>query len=198
MTAEDRTGPGRHRGGESLSFTAEGLLPPGDYEMTLDEIEVSLLVCGPRANRSPDWDEAWRHRLVTNLRVVVGQLRGVGIGEVYVDGSFAEDKDHPNDIDGYFTCDPARFASGSLEHDLNRVDPRKSWTWDHRARRRYRGYAKLQLPMWHAYRIELYPHFRGLIAGQDEYGNDLEFPAFFRKRRSDSRPRGIVKIVQEP
>lgn len=50
--------------------------------------------------------------------------------------------------------------------------------------------------MWHAYRAELYPHYAGLIAGRDELGNLLEFPAFFRKSRGSGRAKGIVKIVR--
>jgi hypothetical protein len=142
------------------------------------------------------WDAAWRSRLVANLRVMVEQLCAVGIDQIFIDGSFVEDKDHPNDIDGYFVCEALRFASGQLEHDLNPLDPAKCWTWDHRSRRAYRGYPKLQLPMWHAYRVELYPHFAGLIAGEDEHGHPLEFPALFRKRRGNGAPKGIIRIIK--
>lgn len=167
--------------------------------MTLDELEESVLVLGPGTPKEhPVWDAAWRHRLVANLRVVVGHLRAVGIDDIYIDGSFVEDKNHPNDIDGYFVCDPRRFASGQLEHDLNRVDPQKCWTWSHATRKAYRGSPKLQLPMWHAYRVELYPHYAGMIAGVDEHGNALEFPAFFRRCRGTRRPKGIIRIVRDP
>lgn len=177
-------------------FTPDGVLPPGDYEMTLDELEESMLVLGPGQPKDhPVWDAAWRLALAKSLRVMVGQLHQVGIGEIFIDGSFVEDKDHPNDIDGYFVCDPRRFASGQLERELNRIDPAKSWTWDHRARMPYRGYPKRQLPMWHAYRVELYPHYAGLAAGVDLHGNELEFPAWFRQRRSDGAAKGIVRIA---
>jgi len=63
-------------------------------------------------------------------------------------------------------------------------------------RRLFRGCPKRQLPMWHAYHVELYPHFTGLIAGRDELRTPLEFPAFFRKRRGTSQPKGIVKIIR--
>ena len=120
----------------------------------------------------------------------------MGIEEIFIDGSFVEDKDHPNDIDGYFECDPLSIASGELEQKLNRIDPEKCWTWDHKQRRSYRGYPKKQLPMWHAYRVELYPHYTGLIAGTDDQGNGLEFPAFFRRCRRTDTAKGIVKIVR--
>lgn len=179
------------------SFNAEGTLPQGDYALSLDQLRASMLVHGPTGlSETSTWDAAWRRQLVENLSVMTAQLHAVGIRELYIDGSFVEDKDHPNDIDGYFECDPMRFASGDLERDLNRIDPAKCWTWDHTTRRPYRGYPKLQLPMWHAYRVELYPHFPGLIAGTDEHGQPLEFPAFFRKSRAGGRPKGIVRIVE--
>ncbi len=156
----------------------------------------SALVLGPGEPRDhPAWDAAWRLTLVENLETLVRQLWQVGIGEIFIDGSFVEDKHHPNDIDGYFDCDPRRYASGELERELNRIDPQKCWTWNHAERRAYRGYPKRQLPMWHAYRIELYPHFTGLIAGTDEHGQPREFPAWFRKCRRTGGPKGIVQIV---
>ena len=65
------------------------------------------------------------------------------------------------------------------------------------SRKPYRGYPKYQLPMWHRYRVELYPHVPGLGFGcgiRDKHGNDLEFPSAFRQSRRDGKPRGIVKI----
>lgn len=180
-------------------FTEDGLLPPGDYEVTLDELRRSVLVVGPRDRASyPNWDAGWRGKLVDNLAVMVGQLWRVGIADIFVDGSFAEDKDHPNDIDGYFVCDLRRLASGELERELNLLDPHKVWTWDPASRRPYRGYPKKQLPMWHQYRVELYPHFGQLSGIRDEFGNELEFPSAFRRSRRDGKPRGIVKIGGGP
>lgn len=179
------------------AFTADGTLPQGDYEMTLDQLRGSILVLGPGEPKDHQvWDAAWREKLVGNLRVLVEQLWKVGIEEIYIDGSFVEDKDHPNDIDGYFECKPMQIADGSLEQQLNRIDPAKCWTWNHTTRRPYRGYPKRQLPMWHAYRVELYPHYTGSIAGQDEHGRPLEFPAFFRKCRGSGKPKGIIKIIK--
>jgi hypothetical protein len=41
------------------NFTANGVLPPGDYAMTLDELEDSILVLGPGQPRDhPVWDAA--------------------------------------------------------------------------------------------------------------------------------------------
>lgn len=176
-------------------FTEYGLLPPGDYQLTLVELARSLLVVGPAdSERYPHWDRAWRLALVENLGVMVRQLWQVGITEIFIDGSFVEDKDHPNDIDGYFECDLKRLASGELESALNRLDPHKAWTWDPASRRAFRGDPKKQLPMWHVYRVELFPHVGQLCGIRDRYGHELEFPAAFRQSRRDGRPRGIVKI----
>lgn len=60
------------------SFDKYGLLPPGDYELTLEELHKSLLVKGP-VHKSPGWDLAWRLYLVDNLKTLVNQLWEVGI-----------------------------------------------------------------------------------------------------------------------
>jgi hypothetical protein len=180
------------------TFEADGLLPPGDYEVSFDELRQSVLVLGPGDPKDyPSWDGVWRERLVSNLETLTRQLWQVGIKEIYADGSFAEDKDHPNDIDGYFVCDLPRLASGELTRQLNLLDPDKVWTWDPVSRKPYRGYPKKQLPMWHRYRVELYPHVPGLGQGVgifDKFGHELEFPAAFRQSRRDGKPRGIVKV----
>jgi hypothetical protein len=158
----------------------------------------SVLVLGPGDPKAyPTWDAAWREQLVRNLEVLTHELWEVGIRDVFADGSFAEDKDHPNDIDGYFVCDLDRLKTGELERELNLLDPFKVWTWDPRSRRSYRGYPKKQLPMWHQYRIGLYPHVPGLGIGcgiVDKHGHELEFPAAFRQSRRDGKPWGIIKM----
>jgi hypothetical protein len=177
-------------------FEPDGLLPAGDYEVTLDQLRRSILVSGGK-NAASTWDAAWRGLLVDNLSVLVRQLWQVGIADIFIDGSFVEQKDHPNDIDGYFVCDLKEFATGRLERKLNQLDPDKVWTWDPHSRRPYRGFPKKQLPMWHSYRVELYPHYGQVSGMRDEYGHELEFPAAFRRSRRDGKPRGIVKIKKE-
>ena len=178
-------------------FTADGVLPEGAFALTLDEIRESMLVTGPGPDY-PHWDTDWRRQLVDNLEVLVRELWEVGVTEIFIDGSFLEDKDHPNDIDG----DWREFVSGALQDRLNQLDPHRIWTWDPAERRPYRSYPKKQLPMWHQYRVELYPHLPGLIAGHDRYGNPLEFPAFFRTSRrplpSGATQKGIVEIRRQP
>jgi hypothetical protein len=88
------------------NFDADGLLAPGDYEVSFEELRQSVLVAGD-PGRPENWDAPWRAELVANLEILTRQLWSVGIREIYADGSFAEDKDHPNDIDGYFVLRPA-------------------------------------------------------------------------------------------
>ena len=180
-------------------FDDFGCLPAGDYELTFDQLRESMLVLGPGDPADyPSWDAAWRSKLVDSAEILVKDLWSAGIANVFLDGSFVEDKDHPNDIDGYFECEMSQLASGDLQRELNRTNESKVWTWAPDSRRPYLGYPKLQLPMWHRYRVELYPHAIGVMSGiTDEWGNDLEFPAAFRRSRRDGRPRGIVKIIPE-
>lgn len=173
-------------------FTSNGLLPPGDYELSFDEIRKSFLVQGTGGSL---WDKEWRENLVNNLEILATQLWKVGVREIFADGSFAEDKAHPNDIDGYFVCDFDLLRTGELTRQLNLLDPSKVWTWDPAARKASPGYPKRQLPMWHQYRVELYPHVPGSPCGiSDRHGHELEFPSAFRQSRRDGMPRGIVKI----
>ena len=109
-------------------FDADGLLPPGDYEVTFDELRASILVTGPN-NGKNSWDVAWRLHLIGNLETLTRQLWQIGISQIFADGSFAEDKDHPNDIDGYFDCSLDLIRTGELTRQLNRLDAFKVWTW---------------------------------------------------------------------
>ena len=140
-------------------------MPPGDYEVSFPDLRESILATGPEPSKSSAWDTSWRLSLITNLETLAGQLWQAGIRDIFADGSFAEDKDHPNDIDGYFVCYLDEIKSGDLTRRLNLIDPFKVWTWDPSSRKPYRGYPKKQLPMWHRYRVELYPHIPGLGQG---------------------------------
>lgn len=141
------------------------------------------------------WDKEWRSFLVDQLEKMVNQLWAVGVTEIFIDGSFVEKKAHPNDIDGYFICDVRDIET--LIRELNILEVDKIWTWDSKSRKPYRGYSKKQLPMWHKYRVELYPHFGQSAGIKDEHGNELLFPAAFRQTRDTFRPKGIIKIIKE-
>jgi hypothetical protein len=119
--------------GQSIpEFTDEGLLPPGDYEVTFEELRESVLVEGPGPESvwGEEWDREWREHLTRQAETMCNQLWEVGIEDIYLDGSFTEAKAHPNDIDGYFECDARRVATGELQRKLNQIDPKKCWTWD--------------------------------------------------------------------
>jgi len=152
-----------------------------------------LLVHGPVG--APNWDSAWRAQLVENLGTLAGQLWKVGIQNIFVDGSFVEAKDHPNDIDGYFECDRLELFSGRLASALKALDP--VWTWDPASRTPHAGSTKGQLPMWHRYRVELFPHYGQSSRIRDEHGHELEFPSAFRRSRLH-QPRGIIKLLRQP
>lgn len=114
-------------------FDQDGLLPAGDYELDFRQLRDSFLVTGA-GGESPTWDVPWREFLVNNLQIMTEQLWKVGVTDVFADGSFVEEKDHPNDIDGYFVCSLQALASGELGRKLNLLDPHKIWTWDPRSR----------------------------------------------------------------
>lgn len=177
----------------TLQFNKDGLLPAGDYEMTIEELKSSLLVVGDGS--SEYWDSEWRLYLVQNVGILASQLAQVGYNTLFIDGSFVENKDHPNDIDGYFDCDLMDLATGKIPDELNILDPFKVWTWDPASRRPYKGYAKRQLPMWHQYRVEIYPNTgrpSGIVDGK---GNSLRFDQAFRQARFEDKPKGIIKLT---
>lgn len=180
------------------AFTAEGVLPAGDYLLTLAQLRESFLVTGAGVD-APNWDSPWRRWLVGNLEVLAGQLWAGGVSRIFVDGSFVEQKDHPNDIDGYFECGVLDIATGRLPERLNALDPSRVWTWDGHSRQPDPNSAKRQLPMWHRYRVELYPHYPdwqmpcGIL---DEFGNEQTFPAAFRKTRFAQRQKGIIELIR--
>ena len=179
-------------------FTDDGLLPPGDYALTIDELRQSYLVTGVGVD-SAHWDSAWRSRLVHGLETLVSQLWAEGVREIFIDGSFVEAKDHPHDIDGYFECPFMEIATDRLPQALNARDPYRVWTWHWSSRRPDPNSTKQQLPMWHQYRVELYPHHPDApwpCGIPDEFGHPQTFPAAFRKSRNDHRPRGIIKIIR--
>lgn len=172
-------------------FNEHGVLPPGDHHLTFHQLRASHLVLGPPER--PEWDVAWRSTLVNLAEVLVEQLWAEGIEEVYLDGSFVEDKAHPHDIDGYFLCDAAELQP--LTERLNQRDPHGSWTWSRASRRPSPDSAKAQLPMWHNYRTELYPHYGQFSGILGPLGHQLQFPEAFRRSRAGGREKGIVRIL---
>lgn len=180
------------------NFNSDGVLDPGTYIASFSEVRDSILVNGD--GNSSTWDKDWRSELVNNAEILCSQLFTVGIQDIYLDGSFVENKDHPNDIDGYFDPHLSMLNSNDMVQfsyivsKLNNLDPNKIWTWDPASRKSFRGYAKKQLPMWLFYRVELYPHLDQGAGIKDQSGHDLTFPSAFRQSRHNFKPKGIVKI----
>jgi hypothetical protein len=158
------------------------VLPPGDYPLTLDELERSLLVTGPSDGRFPDWNRDRRLWLVGNLRILVGQLRQAGIMEIFIAGSFVESKGAPDDIDGYYMVDAVRLPAIRARLDqanplLFRVRDQSTWV-DIPAK------ATRRPEIYQRYHIELFWDLQ-----QVPY-----FAPLFRKTRS-GRPKGIIRII---
>lgn len=42
------------------NFNLDGLLPPGDYSLTLDQLKESHLVTGNCSEFSDTWEQEWR------------------------------------------------------------------------------------------------------------------------------------------
>jgi len=69
------------------AFTKEGYLPPGIYEISLDELEERFAYT------------IWRKELSENLVRLINDLKNIGCTAIYVDGSFTTIKRLPKDID---------------------------------------------------------------------------------------------------
>jgi hypothetical protein len=170
-----------------------GLLPPGDYELTIDQLKTSMLVVGPRANDAA-WDFNRRMQLVSSLELLAGQLWQVGItSPICIGGSFVEDRSAPRDIDGYFYCDDREFLSGRLEARLNQIDPYRTWNWkpnsmtpDARGTKRY--------PLWHRYRVDLFPNIGQGTGIFDDAGNERNFYSLMRWSRRVAALRGVILL----
>lgn len=178
----------------TLRFNKYGLLEPGEYPLTFSQLRSSILVRGEGLPEIP-WDTFWRRRLVDHLEVLCRQLWICGVKEIYIDGSFCSDKYQPNDIDGYFVPpDPKAIFDGSLVARLNELDPHQCWGWD---RYRMDAFGNYQLEMWHLYRVELFPHCRGIYSGiSNEEGVNMKFDEFFRRDRDFDIQKGIVRLVK--
>lgn len=132
--------------------------------------------------------------LIDNLAIMAGHLWRLGIHDIFLNGSFVEEKASPNDIDGYFYCPMSYFRMGHLQRDLQQLDP--VWTWVNNSRTKDPNSTKLQLPMWHKYRVELWPEAINHSGIKGSLGEDLPFSAAFRQRRTTYEQKGIIQLVQ--
>lgn len=174
-------------------LTLDGLLPPGDHPLTIDELRQSYLVTGEGLN-VPGWDSTWRAELVDNLEMFVRQLWLVGVGRIFVNGSFVTAKPDPGDVDAYFECTLATYAMTLVR--LMQTEPTLPWDIAHRPIDpvSLRG----KPVMWHRYRVEMFPHFTdypnrtGIF---DEDGRELELAEMFRRDKGSFRLKGVIQIV---
>lgn len=176
-------------------FTRDGVLPEGDYELTVSELEQSTLAA---AFIGDEESRIWRRTLATSAGIIIDQLRQAGITQIYVDGSFATSKPIPGDVDIYFECSMAQIATDDLLETLNRIDPRQCWTWDDEDRLPELVDGKRQLPMWWEYRVEAWPEF-GQKSGQFHpiTNESLTHAQLFRIMKYSGIPKGIIKIIDE-
>jgi hypothetical protein len=73
------------------ALNAHGLLPPGTYDCSLEEITAAFGTFGGSDRRI---------RLTEKLNEYVGMVREAGVGQqIYVDGSYVTNTEEPGDID---------------------------------------------------------------------------------------------------
>jgi hypothetical protein len=84
-------------------FDSNGNLPPGVYDVSLEEIEHCFA-----------WNDR-RKKLFEGLRAAIINLTQANVKRVWIDGSFVTNKDDPNDIDGYWESDK--------DVDADKIDP---------------------------------------------------------------------------
>jgi hypothetical protein len=176
-------------------FTPDGLLPSGDHSLTLGELRQSYLVTGEGVAVS-GWDSTWRAQLVDNLEPFVRQLWQVGVERIFVNRSLVTGKGRPEDIDAYFECEAGQYAP--ILVGLLQSEPTLPWDL---VRRRIDPATNLPKPlMWHEFRVEIFPYVTDhpVPTGvRDEHGDDLYFPALFRRDKATRRPKGILQIIRE-
>jgi hypothetical protein len=173
-------------------FDESGVLPQ-DSEATLDELRQSHLVTG-RGVGSEHWDSSWRAELVVRVGVVFDLFsRAGGLVEFWIDGSFVEAVDHPQDIDAFFTLDDPREWL-TLPDRLNQLEGSDIWTWRESDRRMFPGSVIPKPPFWGKYRVDIYPELSRPSGIFDEHGNPLTFSGAFRQQRQTYRRKGIVRL----
>ncbi|MEK4799945.1 hypothetical protein NYE37_13665 [Thermoactinomyces sp. FSL K6-2592] len=178
-----------------MRFNEFGYLPPGVYELTIEELRDSILVKGDESVYL--WNEPWRRYLVSNLEVLISPLWRLGFDSVYLDGSFCTDKEKPGDIDGYFEWNlevdhrhQAFEEIMKLANELNSLSPAPVWNW---WERRPNAQGELKSEMWHHFRCEIFPNTFGIYALQNEHGERIKFDQLFRFDENGIE-KGIVKI----
>ncbi len=136
----------------------EGILPPGIHVVSFKEIEEHFCF------------NEYRWKLFRKAVPAIKNLIAAGVEDIYLDGSFAEIKPRPNDIDGYWVPNP--------HVDSSRIDP---VLLDFRNQR---------AAMKKKYGVDFFS------ANQLEKTKGKPFLEFFQKDR-DGKPKGILKVKLE-
>lgn len=76
-------------------LTHKGLLPTGEHEASLQEVESSF---GRSSKR--------RQALMSSLKLAVANFRYAGVSRIWINGSFVTNKCDPADIDGCWEYSP--------------------------------------------------------------------------------------------
>jgi hypothetical protein len=139
-------------------FTEEGLLPPGIHETDLEELEEKM-----------GWSRR-RRELLEGLEKALGLMASHGVRRVYLDGSFASDKDRPNDIDGCYD-----LAEDVTTEDLEGLAPIFPPSPFNRAEAKRR------------FGVDFFP------AAATELGSGQPFLRFFQTDR-EGRERGVLAV----
>lgn len=89
-------------------FDANGLLPTGRHVATEAEVQVALVDSFPASVRRPFVFQRWRLHRATLANLI-------DVHEQWLDGSFAEDKVDPNDIDLVTIYDGSSYDAMTAE-----------------------------------------------------------------------------------
>lgn len=171
-----------------LRFLKNGLLPAGDLEISLEDLEVYVRE-GPGNGQT--WDTSWRLELLQEFKKRYQQLTAAGIKEVYIDGSYATDKFRPNDMDVYFVVPRKKWRSGA-EKLLKTMDP-EFWRFETELQED----GKVGYPMAYHHHVEMYPVYQEHTPAYAE-APELVDPKikFFRTDKYSHRPKGIIKLQE--
>ncbi len=177
-------------------FNEHGLLPVGIYPLSPRQLLASHLVTGAYSQQGEAWDAEHRARLVHNVVYLARQLWQVGVTEVFVFGSFVDDKACPNDIDSYFVYPSAKpIRNGRLRRALNEINAEKAWDWLNRLPDETTG--KNEMILWHVYRVEVVPTAPDLKNAMPVEGTKLPIPTGVHIASGSCRIKGVVQLVPD-
>lgn len=140
------------------SLKESGRLRPGIHDVSLKEIEEHFCF------------NEYRGKLFRKAVLAIKNLIAAGVTDIYLDGSFAESKPRPNDIDGCWVPHPHMI---SYRIDKVLLD-----------------FSNQRAAMKKKYGVDFF------LANVLEGGTGKPFLEFFQKDR-DGKPKGILKVKLE-